>query len=251
MASDALALAYQPTCEDYDSDESSARVLESLRRSPSSHPNVAAKRSPADAGGEKAPAVQQQQRVPVNIDLQSDSGYSSHTAATMSSADSAPSFSSMRPTMPPVVVAAPFPSQSPANRNRRPTLGDPRQSSSQSLPRPKGLSRRDSQSAKRPPAQRRPTITQERNESRDDDCTDPNCTTCGPNAAVQRRRADPPPSDSALDVSYPYDPRSQRSDTASPYASPPSPTYARQPQYAQGAAIAQPGQTRRRSSSNA
>ncbi|CAO2652188.1 Nn.00g004710.m01.CDS01 [Neocucurbitaria sp. VM-36] len=238
---------YQPTCEDYHSDESDGRVLESFtgRKSPAAA-NVSTKRShPSDLDKEKPPA---QERVSANIDLRSDSGYSSYTAATVSSADSAPSATSRR--SPPVAPAntAPLPSHSPAPKPRRPTLSEQRQSSNSS-PRPKPVSRTASQSSRRPGAHRRPTITQDRRESRDEECADPNCTKCGPNALPQRRRPDLPPSQSARDVSILSDQRSMRSDPAAYYTSPPSPTYARQSTYMQGPAIVQPAPPRRRSSS--
>ncbi|KAJ4375876.1 hypothetical protein N0V83_001154 [Neocucurbitaria cava] len=240
---------YQPTCEDYHSDESDGRVLESFtgRKSPAAA-NVSTKRShPSDLDKEKPPA---QERVSANIDLRSDSGYSSYTAATVSSADSAPSATTRRSPPAAAANAAPLPSQSPAPKPRRPTVSDPRQSSNSS-PRPKPVSRTASQSSRRPAAQRRPTITQDRRDSMEDECRDPNCTKCGPNALPQRRRPDLPPSQSARDVSMPSDQRSMRSDPSAYYTSPPSPTYARQSAYMQGPAIVQPAPPRRRSSSTA
>jgi hypothetical protein len=54
--------------------------------------NVSTKRShPSDLDKEKPPAVE---RVPANVDVRSDSGYSSYTAATVSSTNSAPSATS-------------------------------------------------------------------------------------------------------------------------------------------------------------
>ncbi|KAF1840227.1 uncharacterized protein K460DRAFT_205203 [Cucurbitaria berberidis CBS 394.84] len=240
MASEEAPSYHQPTCEDYDSDESDGRVLESFtgRKSPAAA-NVSTKRSHhSDLDKEKPPA---QERVPTNIDLRSDSGASSLSRRS-----------------PPVAPAAtaPLPSQSPAQRPRRPTLSDQRQQSSTSTStssRPKPLSRTASQSSRRPPgAQRRPTLTQERRDSMEEECQDPTCTKCGPNALPQRRRPDLPPSHSARDVSMLRgDQRSINSEPVAYYASPPSPTYARQSTYMQGAAVVQPAPPRRRSSSTA
>lgn len=202
---------------------------------------MTAKRShPSDLGTDKSPVLEKV----VNIDLQSDSGYSSHTAATMSSADSATSATAQSPPVVPV-NAAPIPQPSPAIK-RRPTIGDDRKSSSQSSPR-KPLQRTGSVSSRnRPPRERRQTTT-------DEDCTDPNCTKCGPNA--RGRKSKPSPLDSGLDISSPpSDQRSQRSDPApaSSYVSPQSPIYNRQPDpYVRGPAVIQPAATSRRRSSSA
>ncbi|KAF2184027.1 hypothetical protein K469DRAFT_580714 [Zopfia rhizophila CBS 207.26] len=215
-----------PTCEDYHSEDGDEVVTESFRRSPVASANVAAKRShPSDLGTEKPANVEKVG----NIDLQSDSGYSSHTAATMSSADSAPSAKSQSPPTP-AVSAAPIPQPSPARR--RPTIENERKSSSS--PR-KPLQRSGSVSSRRP------------SQRREEECNDPNCTTCPP---ARGRRLEPSPLDSGLDISYPtFDQQPQRSHRA-PYP-PQSPTYTRQPpSYIQGSAVVQPAQsTRRRSSS--
>ncbi|KAF2251822.1 hypothetical protein BU26DRAFT_245187 [Trematosphaeria pertusa] len=229
------------TCEDYHSDDSEDHVLESFRRSPAA--NVAAKRShPSDLGTDKPPGAEKV----ANIDLQSDSGYSSHTAATMSSADSAPSAKSSQSPPAAPASAASMPPPSPATSKRRPTIvAEDRKASSQNSPR-KPLARSGSVTSKRTAGSRRQTVSEE--------CRNPNCTKCGPNALPSRgRRPQPSPLDSGLDVSYPpFDQRSQRSDPASSQTSPPSPTYTRQPApYMQGSALMQPGQARRRSSSNA
>jgi hypothetical protein len=238
------------------------------RQSPTAA-NVSTKRShPSDLDKEKPPAVE---RVPTNIDVRSDSGYSSYTATTVSSTNSAPSATSQR--SPPVAPAttAPAPAQSPAPKARRPTVSEPRQSSANSSPRPKPLTRTASQSQSSRPAisQRRPTVTQDRPERREhrdrrdsrvdpavEECTDPNCTKCGPNALpAQRRRPEMQPSHSARDVSRlsaVSDQRSMLSEPAACYTSPPSPTYTRQSAYVQGPAIVQPSATaRRRASSTA
>ncbi|KAF1998996.1 hypothetical protein P154DRAFT_564341 [Amniculicola lignicola CBS 123094] len=239
-----------PTCEDYHSDDDSEGVVDpSFRRSPGAagQANVAAKRShPSDlgtgapAGGEKV----------VNIDLQSDSGYSSHTAATMSSADSAPSASSHSPPVA-AVNGAPLPPPSPAPR-KRPSVDERKYSSrdardSRESPRkPLQTTRRTGSvsSRTRPPRERRTTITAQ------DECTDPRCTTCGPNATSRGRRpSNAPPSE----VSYAPSQRSEPIPSSAAFA--PSPVYNRQlqPLYTQGQAIMQPAQSTRtrRSSSNA
>ncbi|KAF2785712.1 hypothetical protein K505DRAFT_368868 [Melanomma pulvis-pyrius CBS 109.77] len=228
-----------PTCEDYNSDDGDDAadysgsdpndpVLEAFRRSPAA--NVAAKRShPSELGTDASPADKV-----VHADLQSDSGYSTAALSHASSADSTPS----GPT------SAPPPPPSPAVK-RRPTLSDDRKNSSQSSPR-KPLQRSGSVSSRRP-RERRQTVTTE-------DCTDPNCTKCGPNAlpSSRGRRPDPSPLDSGLDVSYPpFDQRSQRLDPAPSYvSSPQSPTYNRPGPYLQGSAIVQPAQSARRRSSS-
>ncbi|KAF2681763.1 hypothetical protein K458DRAFT_444602 [Lentithecium fluviatile CBS 122367] len=231
-----------PTVEDHYSDDE-APPPEALRRSPAA--NVAAKRSHHSDLGDEKPAVEKV----VSIDQQSDSGYSSHTAATMSSsADSAISAKASSPPTAPSSAAS-FPPSSPATTKRRPTLGpDDRKDSSQSPRKP--LQRTGSVASKRPPASsRRP---------RSEDCTDPNCTKCGPNAIPQHQqrgrgsRSEASGADSARDGSYPpsFDQRSQRSDPAPSHRSPPSPIYTRQPApYAHGSTMVQPAQTRRRSSS--
>ncbi|KAF1958051.1 hypothetical protein CC80DRAFT_547102 [Byssothecium circinans] len=168
-----------------------------------------------------------------------DSGYSTAaTSMSMSSADMASQTKS----------AAPIPPPSPAASRRRPSIvTEDRKHSSQSSPRAsKPLQRAGSAASRRPANNRRSTVTEEVV-----DCTDPNCTECGPHALTNRSRRGQPSHGSSLSVSYPYDVRSQRSDPApSTYTSPPSPTYSRQPgPYVQGPAIVQPAQTRRRSSS--
>ncbi|KAF1838454.1 hypothetical protein BDW02DRAFT_414949 [Decorospora gaudefroyi] len=254
----ASAQHLQPYCEDV-SDDSDGPVSFQGRKSPNAA-NQSTKRShPSDVDkeAEKPPA---QESVPNNIDLRSDSGYSSYTAATVSSTNSAPSATAH--CSPPVVpaTAAPVPAQSPAPKTRRPAQSEPRQNSTNSSPRPKPLSRTASQSSKPSATHRRSTVSQQdrpdrrvRRDSRVDagECTDPTCTTCGPNALPQqRRRPDIQPSQSARDVTrISSDQRSMRSDPAAYYTSPPSPTHVRQAAYLQGPAILQPSAPRRRSSS--
>ncbi|KAL5402846.1 hypothetical protein PMIN04_012925 [Paraphaeosphaeria minitans] len=232
-----------PTVEDYHSDDSEDPVLESFRRSPAA--NVAAKRShPSDLGSDKAQSAKEKV---LHSDLQSDSGYSSHTAGTMSSADSVPS-AKMSQTSTAPSSAASMPPPSPAATRRRPTLVEDRRKTMES-PRKPLLRNNSTASRQRPASTRRPTLAQA------EECRDPNCKTCGPNAPPPRRgRRESLALDSGLDVSYPpFDVRSQRSDPApSTYASPPSPTYNRQPApYRQGSTTVQPAQTRPRTSSTA
>lgn len=235
--------AKQATVEDYFSDESNGRVLDENfpRKASPAAANVRTRRSnPSDLKTEKEPA---HDSMHPNIDVKSDSGYSSFTQASKTSADSAPSATASRsPPAPPAATTAPIPSHSsPSTKPRRPTIGEQRQQASASSPRPKPMSRTASVSSKqRPSTARRPTIEQELRGGRDDECTVPDCTTCGPNALPHRRRPQP-----SRDLS---DQLSQRSDPSA-YHSPPSPTYTRQPAYAQGRAVVQPATTRRRSSS--
>ncbi|KAF2272352.1 uncharacterized protein EI97DRAFT_211922 [Westerdykella ornata] len=234
-------------CHSTDESDHDSGINESFRRSPaaaaSGHAsgqtnigaNVAARRSqPSDLNCDKAPAAEKV----TNIDLQSDSGYSSHTAATMSSADSGPSAKSQSPPAAPA-NAAPLPSDSPAGSKRRPTLSrDERHSSESGVRRP--LARSGSVSSRNRPRRERQT-------SESQECEDPNCDRCpGP----RRGRPKPSPLESGLDISYPPfdDQRSQRSDPAPSTTSyaPQSPTYTRHPgSYAQGSAIVQPAQTSR------
>jgi hypothetical protein len=241
---------YQARVEDYHSDDSDGHVIirESLPRkaSPTAQANVSTKRS-NDLKPEKVPAPEKM--VPVNIDLRSDSGYSSFTAASKSSADSAPSATSRSPPVLPTTTA-PVVSQAQPPKPRRPTVGEQRQHSNESSPRQKPISRTASVSSKpRPAGTRRQTITQDPRDNRDEECRDPNCTSCGPNAIVHRTRPVLKPTSSTRNVSnYPSDQRSQIS-APDPYYSPPSPTYLRQPTYAsQGPAIIQTARTRRPSS---
>jgi hypothetical protein len=99
-----------PQVEDYDSEES--EVIRSnfpRKSSPTAQANVSTKRS-KDLNAEQAPLLE---KMPTNIDLRSDSGYSSYTAASKSSADSAPSATSRSPPVLPASTA-PAVSQSPA-----------------------------------------------------------------------------------------------------------------------------------------
>lgn len=195
----------QPYCEDYHSDDSTNRA------------NVAAKRShPSGLVVDKPDAIEK-----VGPDAASDSGYSSHTAATMSSADSAPSVKSRSP---PIVRAAPVePPPSPAIR-RRPTIsGEDRKITNQSSPR-KPLQRSGSVS-------RRPSNA-DRREHRE-------------------RRPRPTPIDSDLDLRFPLS--DQQSHASDPAHYPPlSPSSRRTPAYVQGSAVVETAITsRRRSSSTA
>jgi hypothetical protein len=245
----------QPYIEDCPDDDSPPSFQG--RQSPNAA-NVSTKRShPSDLDKEKPPEVE---RV-TNIDVRSDSGYSSYTAATVSSTNSAPSVTSQRsPPVVPATTAPVAPAENTAPKARRPTVSEPRQNSANSSPRPQPLSRSASQSSRPSATQRRPTITHdrpERKEYRDrrdsrvePECTEPNCTSCGPNALPsQRRRPDIQPSQSARDVSrlsVVSDQRSMRSDPATYYPSTASPTYTRQSAYPQGSVIIQPSAAPRR-----
>ncbi|KAF2748084.1 hypothetical protein M011DRAFT_525768 [Sporormia fimetaria CBS 119925] len=231
---------HQATVEEYHStDESDRDILvdEKARRSPATpgQANVAAKRSQtSDLGKDKTPAAEKV----INIDLQSDSGYSSHTAATMSSADSAPSAKAQSPPAAPV-APTPTPSADPPAK-RRPTLSREDRHSSNSSPR-KPLTRSGSMSQSRPSRERQSSTT----------CKDPHCTECP--ASRGRRAPRPSPLDSGLDISYPPfdDVRSQHSDPnpVSSYLTPQTPTYTRQSDpYRDGTALVQPNRTRRSSS---
>jgi hypothetical protein len=245
-----------PQVEDYDSEQS--EVIRSnfpRKSSPSAQANVSTKRS-KDLNAEQAPLLE---KMPTNIDLRSDSGYSSYTAASKSSADSAPSATSRSPPVLPASTA-PAVSQSPAPpKQRRPTQGDSsRQHSNESSPRqkPKAISRTASVSSKqqRPAAgQRRPTVTRDPRDNKDEECSDPNCTTCPPPSKALPVRRRPELLQTASSRNVPGHPSSetmsQRSDP-NPYYSPPSPIYHRQPApYAsQGPAVVQTARTRRPSS---
>jgi hypothetical protein len=245
-----------PQVEDYDSEQS--EVIRSnfpRKSSPSAQANVSTKRS-KDLNAEQAPLLE---KMPTNIDLRSDSGYSSYTAASKSSADSAPSATSRSPPVMPASTA-PAVSQSPAPpKQRRPTQGDSsRQHSNESSPRqkPKAISRTASVSSKqqRPAAgQRRPTVTRDPRDNKDEECSDPNCTTCPPPSKALPVRRRPELLQTASSRNVPGHPSSetmsQRSDP-NPYYSPPSPIYHRQPApYAsQGPAVVQTARTRRPSS---
>ncbi|KAH6882080.1 hypothetical protein BKA58DRAFT_12845 [Alternaria rosae] len=256
----------QPTVEDcYSDDSEGGSIPFQGRRSPNAA-NVSTKRShPSDLDKEMPPA---QQRAPANIDLRSDSGYSSYTTATVSSTNSAQSAPPQR--SPPQVpaAAAPAPPQPEAPKaRRRPVPTDTTEKTSKSSSRPKPS--RTASSASKPPAvvqqqpperKRRPTVTQESRPERRDrrdsrvepDGAEPRRTKYDPNAPASavRRRPDIQPSQSARDVTrpIPQDTRSMHSDPPSYQQAPPSPTHYRQSYYAHGAAVIQPAATRRRPS---
>ncbi|KAI4664120.1 uncharacterized protein J4E79_003621 [Alternaria viburni] len=256
----------QPTVEDcYSDDSEGGSIPFQGRRSPNAA-NVSTKRShPSDLDKQMPPA---QERAPTNIDLRSDSGYSSYTTATVSSTNSAQSAPPQR--SPPQVpaAAAPAPPQPEAPKaRRRPT--DTTEKTSKSSSRPK--TSRTTSSASKPPAvvqpqpperKRRPTVTQESRPERRDrrdsrvepDGAEPRRTKYDPNAPASavRRRPEITPSQSARDVNrpIPQDTRSMHSDPASYQQAPPSPTHYRQAYYGHGAAVVQPATTRRRPSMN-
>ncbi|KAF2728312.1 hypothetical protein EJ04DRAFT_101772 [Polyplosphaeria fusca] len=215
-----------PTCitDDENSDDDSGVVTgQPVRRSPTNPAgaNVKAKRSHTSDLGADKPIEADKERLPMNIDLQSDSGASQ-------SPPSAPA------------DAAQVPPPSPAIK-RRPTIGSERKRASDESPR-KPL-RSGSVSSRKPRDQRRSSRA-------GDDCNDPSCTKCGPNSVRGRRKPELSPLESGLDISYPpFDAQSQRSDPM-PYT-PRSPTYNRQSAYMQGPAVIQPSQTHARRSSSA
>ncbi|PSN72361.1 hypothetical protein BS50DRAFT_630405 [Corynespora cassiicola Philippines] len=268
--------AYQAQVEDCSDAESDGGGLvtnfnetpapDTPRTTSPSKANVATKRShPSDLGvGDKAPA---QEKV-VTDDLQSESGYSCHTAATASSADSAQSTRSSRsPSSPPTSVAS-VPLKAP---QRRPTVTSEdrksshtstssqsrkplgRSSSTRPKERPAVLTResRDSRASRESRERESRESREPRREAREarearDEYSDPHNTSdfeprVARGALVPATRR-PPPREY-----YPTDQHSQRSDLASNY-NPPSPTYHRQT-YAHGSTLVQTGQTRRRASS--
>ncbi|KAI4671988.1 uncharacterized protein J4E78_000487 [Alternaria triticimaculans] len=251
----------QPTVEDcYSDDSEGGSIPFQGRRSPNAA-NVSTKRShPSDLDKQMPPA---QERAPTNIDLRSDSGYSSYTTATVSSTNSAQSAPPQR--SPPQVpaAAAPAPPQPEAPKaRRRPTDQTEKTSKSSSSSRPKPSARTASSKTpaivqQQPPERkRRPTVTQESRPERRDrrdsrvepDGAEPRRTKYDPNAPASavRRRPDILPSQSARDVRpIPQDTRSMHSDPASYQQAPPSPTHYRQSYHA-GAAVIQPATTRPR-----
>lgn len=245
---------YQPFVEDYHSDDSDgngAVLSNNFPRKASPQANVSSKRS-KDLN-EKPPV---QETLPT--DLRSDSGYSSYTAASKSSADSAQSQRSPPVAAAPAAAASQPPqsqpqsqSQSPAPKQRRPTGTERKSASNESSPRRQTVSRTPSVSSKPRPAagQRRLTVTRPEDVN-GGDCTDPNCRECGPNQRTRRtrtERTEVPPTASAREFARypPSDQVSQRSDP-NPYFTQTSPTYTRE--YMQGPAVIKPSTTRRRPS---
>ncbi|KAG9193301.1 hypothetical protein G6011_03336 [Alternaria panax] len=249
----------QPTVEDCFSDDSEGGSIPFQgRRSPNAA-NVSTKRShPSDLDKEMPPA---HETVPANLDLRSDSGYSSYTTATVSSTNSAQSAPPQR--SPPHVPAAPVPPQQDAPKiRRRPTLSDTSKPTSKPAARPKSISRTASTSSK-PPAiiqqrERRPTVTQDprldRRDRRDSrvepECADPRRIKYDPNApapALRRRDVCPEihPSQSARDVNRPSSQEDTRSMRSDPTPSPYYPDH-RQSYYAHAGAVIQPATTRPR-----
>lgn len=200
------------TCEDYDSDNS--EVLHDTRK----QANVKARRSnPSDLGKDKTAAS-----------VASDSGYSSHTAATMSSADSQRNTkgSLHRPVA--AVVDDTIRTASPSKTKRRPTLVQDARTTSQQ----QSFSSRAAQASAQAQADLR--AKQSKRDSKVMVCNDPNCKSC-PGSAL----------DTGFDTNYPpFNSYSQRS--------PPSPSTTRRPTSTYGPpaqAVVQPAQTHRRSSS--
>ena len=197
-----------PTCEDCPSDDSDAG-LNNVRYSSSA--NVAAKRSHVSDLYSTTPKPTDK----AGPDVASDSGYSSHTAATLSSADTAAT------SAPPL---APPPAASPAVK-RRPTVTDDRRNSLVGSPRK--------------PLQRSGSVSSAKRRERREECQEPGCRDCG-----RARRPQPSPLDSGLDVSYP--PFDQR-----PAAYPPASPSSRRSSYMQETAVVQPARTERRRASAA
>ncbi|KAF2114219.1 hypothetical protein BDV96DRAFT_647694 [Lophiotrema nucula] len=241
-----------PTVEDYQSsDDDSGVVTESFhRRASPASANVAAKRSKSsEMGADKATESKKEERLPPNIDLQSDSGYSSHTAATMSSADSAPSAKSQSP---PVAAAHPLPPSSPTLK-KRPTLSSRKKEvavEERDSPR-KPLGRTGSVSSRH--RERRPTRGQADAER---ECTVPDCTKCGPNATSNAASSRGRPTRPAINpistgANSSYDAQSRVSSDPSTYHVPPSPSHSRPPSYyGHGSTVIQPGMPRRSSSTS-
>lgn len=261
----------QATVEDYFSDDGQGGQgvsIEPFTPEPSlGKANVRTKRSdPGDMGPDRTPTG----RVPANMDGKSDSGYSSQSVAGMSSADSAASAASSQRS-PPVLPAnpSPTPTQKPSrpSHSRRESTQSAQSASRHPLSRRDSTTapRRDSQSSRRPPTERRPTLTTQtqqppvpkRRDSRnvEPECTVPGCN-CGseppePKPRLQARRQsmlrNQQPAESAPDLSYQhvFDTRSQVSDPAQYQAS--SPREGRPPRYhtPQGGPVVQPAVSRR------
>lgn len=244
----------QPTVEDYFSDDGHGQGVSIEPFTPDPSPgkaNVRTKRSnPDHMGADRTPTG----RVPANIDVKSDSGYSSQSVAGMSSADSAASAASSQ-RGPPVLPAAPSPTPT-QKPSRPPHSRQQSQQSSQSASR-HPLSRRDSQSSRRPHnTERRPNPPgPKRRDSRNDECTTPGCH-CSPELPEPRPRpqarrlsmlnTQPHPAESAPDVSshHIYDTRSQVSDPAQ-YPSSPRESLPLRYHAPQGGPVIQPAVSRR------
>jgi hypothetical protein len=196
---------YRPTVEHYFSDESDHDSTLPTRQA-----NVSTKRSRSrDEGSTKA--FEQDGPVQPSIDLKSDSGYSSNVHQTAPGSH-----------LPGKEEAIPRSSRSPARLARSTS--------------PSENTSHLTTSTRRQTPRRRPVVVLGP-PAVIDDCTDPNCTQCGPNALPQRRRIIPEISDQ----------RSHRSDPT-PYHATPVTTYYDRPPYVQDPYTVQHGQTRCRSS---
>lgn len=200
---------YRPTVEDYFSDESDHDSTRPTRQA-----NISTKRSRSrDEGSTKV--SEQDGPVPPSIDLKSDSGYSSNA--------------------PQAVPGNHLPGKEEAiSKSSRPPARLARSTS------PSENTSRLTTTTRRQTPRRRPIVVQGP-PAVIDDCADPNCTQCGPNALPQQRRIIP-------EIS------GQRSLRSLPTRSlaPPVTTYytsVRQYPNAQGPFTVQHGQMRRRSSS--
>ena len=212
------ARSFAATCEDYNSDDGEVVNGTSFQANVAGQANVAAKRSHSSILGNGKPVEV------VVPDAASDSGYSSHTTATMSSADSAQSQKSSSASMIANLPPAPSPKRRPA------ALVDHRRISSQSSPRK--------------PLAKSASVSRRSREREESECTVPNCQ-CG--KSQNRRPPTLSPLDSGLELNFsPFDQRSDR-----PTYTPPSPMSARQPPpYIQGSAVIQPAVSARRRSSS-
>ncbi len=208
------------TCEDYNSDASET-VPDTRKQA-----NVAAKRTTP------SPALDKGRR-PHGPDGASDSGYSSHTAPTVGSAESAPSLkashasSSLR-----VDIPTPAGAPQPSPTKRRPQLSDARRLKTDPSPnRASGHARTSSQSRK---------SRQMQSERYSGECSDPRCD-------CSRGRPGPPtPLDTPLNVNYmPF-----VTQPSPQFYNPPSPQHQRsQTIYAQAGPILEPARSTRRSTS--
>lgn len=211
--------SFAATCEDYNSDDGEVVNGTSFQANVAGQANVAAKRSHSSILGNGKPVEV------VVPDAASDSGYSSHTTATMSSADSAQSQKSSSASMMANLPPAPSPKRRPA------ALVDHRRISSQSSPRK--------------PLAKSASVSRRSREREESECTVPNCQ-CG--KSQNRRPPTLSPLDSGLELNFP--PFDQHSDRST-YTTPPSPMSARQPPpYIQGSAVIQPAVSARRRSSS-
>ncbi|OJD31389.1 uncharacterized protein BKCO1_4900079 [Diplodia corticola] len=193
---------FQPTCE---TDESSDEGFAEPKSQPQS--NVSAKRSSQNELRRTHGAARPN-------DLTSDSGYSSRTAATGSSADSAKSSNSRRRSpvktdAPPAAPEAP----APPTAHARPRLSESSKKKSHARESPKPSKTSKTQKERKPVVVRQsstrtraPSVTRPRRDSVGPECEDPNCDRC-----LGRLRIKPPPLKTGMEDNYSsYTPRSPR-----------------------------------------